>query len=351
MKNNIRYKWMIGLMGVLLTLPMGEPAAKDPETVRHESGFYYTVKQGDTLWDLAERFYGSSDYWPNLWHNNPQIPNPHEIYPGEKLRLLHDRAVTTAAPPAGALEKSEIPAAAAEPEPEAPYYYCSRIQAVGFIRPKPLDPAGTLFKVADSKTLIGQGDLIFIKPTDGHSFALGSRYTLFRTSDPIYRSRTRELIGYQHLLTGKIEIIDILPEYAVGRVVKSYRGIKIGDFLTPFQSRSPKITLTRSERQITGRVIAAEERQFIIGEGHIAFIDKGADDGVTPGQAFLIYKTETHKFDRPAKKTLDMAPMYLGELMVLHTEASVSTVVVTKTAKSIHDGDKVLTPIPEIVRN
>ena len=53
-----------------------------------DSGFYYTIKKGDTLWDLSRKFYNSQWDWPGLWEMNQDIKNPHWIYPGKKIRIF-----------------------------------------------------------------------------------------------------------------------------------------------------------------------------------------------------------------------------------------------------------------------
>src|SRR5690606_318122 len=57
---------------------LGRPARNLPE--------YHVVKKGDTLWDLSAHYYGSPWAWPQVWSLNPQIENPHWIYPGDQLR-------------------------------------------------------------------------------------------------------------------------------------------------------------------------------------------------------------------------------------------------------------------------
>ncbi|MEJ2766758.1 LysM domain-containing protein [Photobacterium sp. MCCC 1A19761] len=57
-------------------------------TVKTESPSVYTVRKGDTLWDISEHFLESPWRWPELWQANDYIKNPHLIYPGDQLHLI-----------------------------------------------------------------------------------------------------------------------------------------------------------------------------------------------------------------------------------------------------------------------
>src|SRR6185312_5930518 len=50
----------------------------------------HQVKRGDTLWDLCNGYFQNPWMWPKVWSYNPQIQNPHWIYPGDQVRLRTD---------------------------------------------------------------------------------------------------------------------------------------------------------------------------------------------------------------------------------------------------------------------
>src|SRR5262249_30239726 len=57
----------------------------------------HTVKKGDTLWDICDGYFGNPWQWPRVWSYNPEILNPHWIYPGEVIRLKKEGGLVPSA--------------------------------------------------------------------------------------------------------------------------------------------------------------------------------------------------------------------------------------------------------------
>ena len=89
--SKLGYRLGMILILFLLAAPLSLQAEQDQQTVEYETGFYYTVRKGDTLWDLSQKFSDTPWQWPEMWKENKQIANPHRIYPGDRIRLYRRR--------------------------------------------------------------------------------------------------------------------------------------------------------------------------------------------------------------------------------------------------------------------
>ncbi len=343
MKIKIRlFPVLILFISLLLPALYGsQPAAQNQKTVKYETGFYYTVQKGDTLWDLSQKFSDTPWQWPEMWKENSQIANPHRIYPGQRIRLYRRRDAQ------GHDEKGPLKDKTVVDKPELTnmleFHYAS-IDRVGFIRKDPVQSQGTIFKVEGQKEMISTGDLVYIRPGDNASLAKGRKFTIYRTLKPIKAKDTNELIGIQHYLTGAVEITIVRPDFVLGRIVATYRPIKVGDLLMPYYRRLPRIGMQQSPEGLEGHIIESEEHQSMFGESAIAFIDKGEQEGVRPGQLYWIYKQEKYHINPKDKNETTLTPVLLGELLVLHTEKTTATVMITDSRMAIYPGNKIITP-------
>jgi len=331
---------------VAVVFPLAGASAQESETVEHGADFYYTIKKGDTLWDLSQRFADSPWLWPDLWQRNGQIANPHRIFPGERIRIYHKdwiermRQQPEPGPEPEPVEVAQVPEAEEEPTEIIDY---PAIDSVGFIRQYKAGSYGKIFKVEDDKWLISQGDLVYITPEAGE-LEVGSRYTIFRTLDPLRDKKTKAMIGYQHYLLGIVEITDIREDFALGEIFRSFETIKVGDQLMNYIPGDPQIGLTESVKGLQGKIIAAREGEKLIGDHMLVFLDKGSDDGMARGQRYLIYEERTGKLSAKSKKVLNLPPVDFGTLLILHVEDTTATALVTTSDKNIAPGDSFRAP-------
>lgn len=336
----LKYLICLSVFTLIIIEPLMSAADENDNIIEHESGFYYVIQKGDTLWDLSQRFLDSPWQWPDLWNENSQISNPHWIYPGERIRLFRkkdaDRLVK-------ALEKQK-PAAKKE-APKLPYYYYSPIESTGFIRKEPVKPSGSIVKPKNEKNMISAGDMVFVMQDKSTRFVVGDKYYIYRTLKQLKEKKARKLLGIQHYFTGVLEITKIEPEFALAKIIRSFRAIKADDLLMPYKSRSPKVYLTESKKNFEGNIfegniIATEENQTLIGDDTVAFIDKGSSDGIKKGQFYRICYNEKHNIKKRAFST----PINYGTIIILHTEETSSTVLVIQADKAVKPGDKICSP-------
>ncbi len=322
-------------------------AASDesPTTIEMESGIYYTVKKGDTLWDISNRYFNTHWRWPQIWSENQQIMNPHRIFPGERLRLYH-QVWDASLPP----ESPDQPASSFSdrlPVIEAKYYEYSSIHRIGFIKEQPVAASGHISLIRGDKsvqkTMLVQDEIIYVAPSGNVSLKVDDVYAVYRPPTQVKDPETKNIIGepknivgVQYYKTGLIRIVESHEDYAVAKIEKAFRSIMVNDILLPYEPVSPKIQLTPVTARIDGNVFKAEEDVEIIGDDAIAFINKGAEDGIQTGQTYAIYE------EYATESMRDFVDY--GSLIVLRTEATTSTVLIMRSDRSIRPPGRFSSP-------
>lgn len=347
---NLKFLRLAGWCVVVITIMAGERMAfcasdESAATIELESGIYYTVKKGDTLWDISNRYFNTHWRWPQIWSENQQIMNPHRIFPGERLRLFH-QVWEASAPP----EAPEQPAVAPPiPVVESRYYVYSSIHHIGFIKEEIIPAVGQISLIRGDKdvfkTIMGQDENIYIAPSGIAPLHVGDMFAVYRAPIPVRDpdskrivDEAKKIVGYQYLKTGLIRIVESRPNFAVAKIEKAFRTVMVDDILLPYRPISSKVKLNPVTEEIDGHLFRAEEDVKILGDDMIAFIDRGYLDGVQTGQAYSIceeYATETMR---------DF--VNYGSFLVLHTEAMNSTVLILRSDRSIRPPVRFRSPTP-----
>ncbi len=346
-----RKKWILAVIWLLFPVGLwaAEGKKESPKPEPSPKDEYYTVQKGDTLWSISKKFLNSPWKWPTIWDQNKDvpIPDPHWIYPGQRIRLIPRQPQAAAVPPPAPVAPAPLPVEVMSPSPppvrppvipkppKTAYYTFSKINQVGFIRKEPVMPEGMIVRVKGEKNNISQWDTVYISETKGTTLVVGKRYTIFRPSDPIKDGAT--VIGIQHFLTGVLEITNTEPPFATAKIIESYRPILINDRIMPYNDRSPRIPIVESPKGLEGKILFSEESVKVMGEFSTAFINKGEQDGVAIGQQYTIYK--------PFNLKQNVSPinrLKLGSLIVVHVEQQTATILITNSETDIYDGTPIL---------
>ncbi|NOY68091.1 MAG: LysM peptidoglycan-binding domain-containing protein [Deltaproteobacteria bacterium] len=334
MKFNILKKTAIRLAAIFFVIAALFPAAASAGISEHitktETGFYYTVQKGDTLWDLSQQFSDTPWQWPDLWHYNPQIKNPHLIYPGQKIQIYAKNWIEK--------EKKQAPVQVKKVEKPKRYLRYSRINSIGFIDGKPAASCGALFASDAKNILINRGDKVYIHANpSGPGLAVGSRYKTYNTISQVKDPDTGKKIGVQIYPTGVLEIESIKPGFAIARVVANYHDIHVNDQLMPFENRDEKILIQKGASGLSGNIVKSEEGRKLLGEDIVVFINRGSAEGVRKGQTYDIYDRQIARA-ASGHSAIPLSADDIGRVIVLIARPHTATVLITKSDRDIKAG-------------
>ncbi len=366
-----------------------EDSEQSVAAVDSQSAIYYTVKKGDTLWDLSQRFNNDAWKWPGVWGKNKQLKNPHIIYPGQRIKLFSrsdieqvkqlemsveedvvqttenveeipefvepdetDKTVVDTVQP---LDIEPTPEVATEGEKPVslPFFHYSKIESVGFMKKNPVKAHGYVFKVkGPEKIMLSKGDEIYIKESNGFSLTPGAKYFTYDVLSPRFvknkmkqtkilgRKSKKVKIGSQHVITGIIEVTGKKSGYVLARIIRSFRTVRLKNFIMPYTKRSPEITLAGSVDGLNGKIITSERHESLFGDNKVAFIDKGASHGVKIGQMYNVFYPEEKDSAEFIGGDDLFVPVDFASFIILHAEEKTATVLITSACKAIGAGDR-----------
>jgi LysM repeat protein len=243
----------------------------------------HTVRRGDTLWDISGRYYQNPYWWPRLWAQNPQILNPHWIYPGDQLKLRDEASAAGAGASKGDLfmgRRRAVP-------PKTVF-----LRDVGWIDDKKEDTWGEVKASPDDQMLLSEGDDIYVEIAEGHEVAVGQELVIFRplrevTGEDEKGDKTSkgQLVSIRG--TARIDRYNAKTRMVKARIVESLDVIERGAKVGPVGRRFDVVPPVVSDKDLEARILASLYPLQMFGQNQVIFIDKGEEEGVKPGQRFF----------------------------------------------------------------
>jgi hypothetical protein len=245
----------------------------------------HTVRRGDTLWDITEYYFRNPWEWPRVWSYNPEVTNPHWIYPDDVLRLL----------PAGG---APVPSSgggvsvAVRRRASAGTVY---LREQGYLDPEALRTAGEIVGSPTDHMLLTPYDQVYVRfdeLEDGRAPA--GEYTVFRELAEGEESLERETgdAGTLVRILGAVRIEEWDPERSIARatLIESLEPIERGFTVAAVPRRFTVVPPVTSDRDLETEVVASMRPSLLVGSDQIVFVPVGEEDGVREGNRFLIVR-------------------------------------------------------------
>jgi hypothetical protein len=368
----------------------------------------YVVQKGDTLWDISAVFLQSPWLWPEIWHANPQIENPHLIYPGDVINLIYldgkpaltvNRSHPTVklGPSVRAIDHNDaietIPLKDIEPF----------LKKLRILSKEDVDLAPYVVETEEQRVLAATDNYIYVRNLrnvrQGDRFAIVRPTVIYRevpTDYPWETSDTHEIesvewqkssaftttavmsrfwkkyidrtywenvkiLGYEVADTGIAEVVKVNSEdITTMNIVDVNTEVKTGDLILPIDDFNfdpyfmPKAGTVDDENI---RVVALNNALFGSGRRQIVAISTGREDGVSVGDVFAVYspekvirdevmhpKNDLKTLFKPSKAKVTLPMVLAGHVMIFKSFDHISYAIITDGNRPVKLYDYVKIP-------
>ena len=305
----------------------------------------YGVRRGDTLWDITGHFYGNPWEWPRVWSYNPEITNPHWIYPDQTVRLLPDGTPTTvAAPSSGArvvvrrgVERGTV-----------------FLREQGWLDEEALETAGEIVGSPDDHMMLAPFDQAYVRfdeLPEGQSEPSGE-YTIFREIEAGDRRPGEQ--GTLVRILGAVRVDSWDPDRRTARVtfVVALDPFERGFQVAALPRRFEVVPPVRAEIDLDTEIVATLNPTELVGDQQIVFLPVGEEEGVRVGHRFFLvragdeWRRELADAQRqaatvdPPDEPEEYPDEVIAEARVVSVRPHSAGLLVTRTTAPITVGDR-----------
>jgi hypothetical protein len=304
----------------------------------------HMVREGDTLWDITESYYGDPYRWPQIWSYNPEITNPHWIYPDLEIRLRPDDADVIETAPTGFRRASSR-----RPGGQAVY-----MAEYGFLNADALKDAGYIIGGNEEHMMMADTDVTYVRFNREVEPEINRVYTVFREMQEFERMYSEK--GKLVRILGAVKLLDYDMQRGVGHavVVDSLEGLERGFRIAPFERHFYWVDVVPADRSLRATVIASLYPRKLPSTNQIVFVDVGAEQGVVIGNRFYIVRqgdewrrSAEGKVGREIETTVplpDPPRHYPWEVIALgravNVQPSTTAILLEKARRAVRMGDR-----------
>ncbi len=343
-------------------------AEKPAETVVYEPEHpqTYIVQEGDTLWDISSVFLRDPWYWPEIWFKNPQVENPHLIYPGDTLAIVYvggearvqvltrgeDGTVQPQTQTADGLKIVKVNPRVRSQSIDATIPSIP-IESLRHLLERPiivdedtLNNSAYVLSSLDNHLINSINDKLYVRKLNTSSGT--GRYHIYRPNRALFDPITNELLGYEALYVGESKLL-LRGDPASVRVTNSEREILRDDRVMPMDN-------TNFERDfyprppnsdVSGEIVALLDAISKSGAFQTIAINLGNRDGVESGNILRIRRNGsviTDKTEVDPNFRVRLPDEKIGMAMVIRSFEKMSYALIMEADMPISLKDYVESP-------
>jgi hypothetical protein len=306
----------------------------------------YVVQVGDTLWDIAAAFLKDPWFWPEIWYVNPDIENPHLIYPGDVLGLVYIDGQTRITNVRASTYRMS-PQARVTPLSEAvtsiPFQDVAAFLSSGIVLEKnQADALPYLLQTRGDHLIASAGNEIYVRGITNDE--PGTRYNVVHVGDPLIDPDDNKLLGYHGILIGEGSLRRTGDPATVALTSSSQEAV-MGDRLLPTSVDVPLNFFPRApSANIDGRIISVVGGVTQIGQYQVVVMNRGSNNGLSVGDVLSVYQSGSEVKDRFGGGSVRLPDEQAGTVMVFKTYDRISYGLVMEATDAIHIHDFIRNP-------
>jgi len=341
----------------------------------------YIVEEGDTLWDISALFLEQPWLWPQLWRMNPEINNPHLIYPGDVLKLIYDE---NGEPQLVIVEEVEEPVEVVKVKPTIKMGPMLRKD----IKERPIStlPLNVIAPYIKYDSLLTQQEIDsaphvlgsehgYKSSLDGFkiyvtdNLALGNSYAIYHKGEELFDPESKESLGFYVRLSGTAQAVregDMENRRPGTLLVNSVsREIRPGNIVLPLnqgQLYPSFFVMQKADESVKGKIIKSSSGGREFGKLDVVMINRGSEHSLKQGDILSVlrkspgivetqegpqYTSDSSHWSRLWTKNgsaYDMPEEPLGEVMVFKVYQKASMALILRTEKPARVMDSVAAP-------
>ncbi len=319
----------------------------DPVPLASGAPNEYVVQVGDTLWDISATFLKDPWYWPEIWYVNPDIINPHLIYPGDVLGLVTIDGQTRITNVRASTYRLS-PQARVTPLTEAvntiAFEDVAAFLSSGIVlEKKQADALPYLLETRGDHLIASAGNQVYVRGITGDMPA--ARYNIIHVGDPMYDPDDNRLIGYHGKMIGEGSLRRTGDPATVALTNTNQEAV-IGDRLLPATVDVPlNFFPSAPSTNIDGRIISVVGGVTQIGQFQVVVMNRGSGNGLSVGDVLTVFQAGEVIDDRVRGGKVKLPDEAAGTIMVFKTYDRISYGLVMEATDAIHIHDAVRNPI------